>query len=115
MKLAKPFLIRFLIVILPLLGLYAYAQIAFRENRASHHPTDVGLSIAFLLIFMLFLMFVGFIVDLFIRIRRKQRQLAWIDALFLFLFITPITYIGCLIASRDCFCKWLIDTIDFVR
>jgi predicted permease len=115
MKLIKPFLIRLLIVAVPLLGLYCFAQMAFKANRSSEHPTDPGLGIAFLLIFILIILFIGFIIDFIRRLRYKQYQLAAIDSFFLLLFMIPIVYIGCLIASRDCFCKWLIDTIDFVR
>ncbi len=114
MKLTKPLLIRFLIVALPLLALYGFAQMAFRENRVKEHPTDVGLGIAVLLVFILLVLFFGFIVDVIIRIKRRQKSLALIDSVFLLLFTVPILYIVCLIASRDCFCKWLIDIVDFV-
>ncbi|TDQ06238.1 hypothetical protein [Pedobacter metabolipauper] len=114
MKLLKPFLKRFFLVAVPILAVYLFAQMAAKENRRSEHPTDVGLGIAFLLVFIFIVMFVAFIADLIIRIRGKQVSLAWMDAGFLLLFSIPITYIGCLIASRDCFCKWVIDTIDLI-
>lgn len=114
MKLNKPILTRLLIVAVPLLGLYGFAQMAFRANRLKEHPTDAGLGIAFLLVFILLILFFGFVVDVILRIKRKQRSLALIDAVFLLLFMIPVLYIGCLIASRDCLCKWLIDAVDFV-
>lgn len=115
MKLVKPFLIRLLIVTVPLLGLYIFAQMAFKANRSSEHPTDPGLGIAFLLVFMLIVLFIGFIVDFIRRLINKQYQLVTVDSFFLLLFVIPIAYIGCLIGSRDCFCKWIIDTVDFLR
>lgn len=115
MKTLKPFLIRFLVVAIPLLGIYIFAQIASGANRRREHPTDVGLGIAFLSVFAFLVLFVGFAIDFAIRIRRKQRLQVWMDVFFLFLFTIPIAYIICLIASRECFCKWLIDTIDWIR
>jgi len=115
MKKLKPFLIRFLIVTVPLLVIYGFAQMAVKANRESEHRTDVGLGIAFLSVFVFLILFVGFAIDLVIRIRRKQRPQVWMDAFFLFLFSIPIAYIICLMVSRDCFCKWLIDTIDWLR
>jgi len=115
MKTLKPFLIRFLTVAVPLLGIYIFAQIAANANRGREHPTDVGLGIAFLSVFTFLVLFVGFTVDLVIRVRRKQHSQVWMDSFFLFLFTIPIAYIICLITSRDCFCKWLIDTIDWIR
>lgn len=115
MKLIKSILIRFLIVAVPLLLLYGYAQMAFKANRQKEHPTDVGLGIAFLLVFILIALFIGFVVDFIKSLRYKQYSTAWVDFSFLLLFTIPILYIGCLIASRDCFCGWLIDTIDFAR
>jgi purine-cytosine permease-like protein len=115
MKLIKPILIRFLIVVLPLLILYFYSQMAFKANREREHPTDAGLGIAFLLVFILIVLAIGFVADFIKCLRRKQYKTAWIDFCFLLLFTIPILYIGCLMTSRDCFCGWLIDTIDFVR
>ncbi|MCD0490603.1 hypothetical protein LPB86_20365 [Pedobacter sp. MC2016-14] len=115
MKLLKPFLKRFLLIAVPLLVVFIFAKMAIRENRTDHHPTDVGLGIAFLLVFIFIVMFIAFLIDLMIRISRKQASLAWMDAGFLFFISIPITYICCLIASRECFCGWLIDTIDLVR
>lgn len=115
MKLIKPIFIRFLIVTVPLSILYFYAQMAFKANRQREHPTDAGLGIAFLLVFILLALAIGFVADLIKCLRRKQYKTAWIDFGFLLLFTVPILYIGCLMASRDCFCGWLIDTIDFAR
>jgi len=115
MKLIKPILIRLLTVAVPLLILYFYAQMAFKANRQREHPTDAGLGIAVLLVFILVVLAIGFITDFIKCLRRKQCKTAWIDFGFLLLFTIPILYIGCLMASRDCFCGWLIDTINFAR
>jgi len=115
MKIIKPIFIRFLIVAVPLLILYFYAQMAFKANRQRAHPTDAGLGIAFLLVFILVALFIGFVADFVKSLGRKQYRNAWIDFCFLLLFTIPVLYIGCLMASRDCFCGWLIDMIDFAR
>jgi purine-cytosine permease-like protein len=85
-------LIRFLIVAVPLLLLYFYAQMAFKANRQREHPTDAGLGIAFLLVFILTALFIGFVADFIKCLRRKQYQTVWIDFGFLLLFTIPILY-----------------------
>jgi membrane protease YdiL (CAAX protease family) len=111
----KPFIIRLLFVAVPLLLLYFYAQMAFEANRHKEHPTDAGLGIAILLVFILIVLFIGFLVDFIKNLRRKQYKIAGFDFCLLLLFTIPVIYIGCLMTSRDCFCGWLIDTIDFAR
>lgn len=115
MKLLKAFLLRLMIVVIPLLVLYCYAQIAFKANREKEHPTDAGLGIVVLLAFILIILFVGFLVDLLVRLSRKEYKIALINIPFLIPFIIFIVYIACLMASRECFCGWLIDTIDWMR
>lgn len=111
MKTLKHFLIRLLIILVPLVGSYFYAQIAFEENRQREHRTDAGFGIAFLLIFFLFILFVGFLFDFIIKLRTKQFKIVWIDLSFLLIFTIPIMYLVCLMTSRDCFCSWIIETI----
>lgn len=115
MKLLKAFLIRLLIVAIPLLALYFYAEIAFQANREKEHPTDAGLGIVVLLAFILIILFVGFLVDSLVRLSRKEYKIALINIPFLIPFVIFIIYIGCLMASRECVCGWLIDTIDWMR
>lgn len=115
MKLLKAFLLRLLIVSIPLLALYCYAEIAFEANRKKEHPTDAGLGIVVLLAFILIILFVGFLVDLLVRLSKKEYKIALINVPFLIPFVIFIIYIGCLMASRECFCGWLIDTIDWMR
>lgn len=112
MKLFKAFLIRLLITAIPLLALYAYAEIAFQANREKEHPTDVGLGIAILLAFIAMALFIGFLADLILRLVRKEYKIALINIPFLIPFIIIITYISCQMTSRECFCGWLIKVLQ---
>jgi hypothetical protein len=104
------FFVRFLIVSLPLLGLYFIAQMSFKANREREHPVDAGLGIAILLFFMLCFMFVGLIIDSAYRIRKKQFNIALTNLPFLLLFTFPILYIYCQMGyCEDCFCRWFLD------
>ena len=111
MELLKHFLIRFLIIGLPLIGLYFYSQIAFEANLNKEHPVDAGLGIAILIFTVLFIMFVGLFIDLGVRMIKKQNKIALTNVPFLLLFIIPISYIGCQFTTNceDCFCSWLIN------
>lgn len=111
--LSKQLIIRLLIAGVPLGGLYFFAQLSFKANRQKEHPTDVGLGIAFLLIFILLILFIGFTIDFIARLRRKQYEIALIDVPFLIPFVVLLLYLGCLMSSRDCFCEWIINTINF--
>ena len=71
MSLLKNFLIRLFVVIVPILGLYYYSEIAFEANRNREHRTDVGLGMAIFLFFILFFLFVGFTIDIIIRFVKK--------------------------------------------
>lgn len=113
MEIFKSFLKRLLITGLPLLGLYFFAQISFESNSRREHPTDAGLGIAILLFIILFLMTVGLLKDLVVRIKRKQYKVAATNIPFLLLFLFPILYIKCQMSDycEDCFCSWLIDIV----
>lgn len=115
MKLLKAFAIRLLIVAIPLLLLFLYAQIAFKANREREHPTDVGMGIVILLAFILIFMFIGFTIDIIFRLTKKDYKIALINLPFLIPFAIFIVYIGCLMSSRECICGWLIDTIKWMR
>ena len=56
------------------------------------HPTDVGLGMAILLTLILVFLFVGFVIDLIVRTRNKQKQIARIDLVFIVLFAVSILY-----------------------
>ncbi|WP_316847186.1 hypothetical protein [Pedobacter psychrodurus] len=92
MSLIKHVVMRIAIVGIPLLGWYVYSEIAYQANRMKEHPTDVGLGMAILLTLILFFLFVGFVIDLIVRIRNKQKQIANIDLVFIVLFAVPILY-----------------------
>jgi Ca2+/Na+ antiporter len=109
MKIIKHFLIRLLITAVPLLGLYFYAEMAFEANRMKEHPTDVGLGIAFLLIFILFVLCIGFGIDFIRRLRKKDYKIAMIDIPFLLPFIFIVLYFSCLMTSGGCFCDFIIN------
>ncbi|MGE8554219.1 MAG: hypothetical protein ACN6OB_09870 [Chryseobacterium jejuense] len=111
MKTLKLFLKRLLITVVPLISLYIFAQIAFQNNREREHPTDAGLGIAFLLTFILFSLFVGFMVDFIIRIKKKEYKTALVDLPFLLCFIIPALYLACLWGGGDGFCGWMLDSI----
>ena len=115
MKLLKAFLIRLSIVAIPLLALYFYAEIAFQANRKKEHPTDVGLGMVILLAFILIILLVGFLTDSVVRLSRKEYKIALINLPFLIPFAIFIIYISCLMASRECLCGWLIDTINWMH
>lgn len=111
MKLLKAFLVRLFCATIPLLAIYAYAEMAFRANRKSEHPTDVGLGIAMLLTLVATALFIGFLVDLVKKLRLKDYKTALIDVAFLIPFVLVITYIVCQMTSRECLCGWLIKAV----
>ena len=111
MKATKSFFLRLLITTSPLLALYLYAQIAFEANRQREHRTDTGLGVAFLLIFILLVLFVGFAFDLSKKAKIKNRKIVLIDIFFLLLLTTPLLYFGCLMFSNGCFCDWITNLI----
>lgn len=109
MKILKSVLKRLLISGVPFILLYFYSQFAIAANMQREHRTDVGLGIAFLFFFIMIILFIGFMVDLLQRLRRKEYQIAMTDVPFLLAFLFLILYIGCLMTSRACFCNWMID------
>ena len=113
MNVLKNFIIRILVVGIPLIGLYYYSQIVFEANRRREHPTDAGLGIALLLFALLLLLSIGLIVDLVIRIKKKEYKIALTNIPFLIIFLIPILYINCQMGDycEDCFCSWLIEKI----
>jgi hypothetical protein len=92
MSIIKPLALRIAIVAIPLFGWYVYSEIAYQANRMKEHPTDVGLGMAILLTMILFFLFIGFLIDLIVRIRNKQKQIANIDLVFIVLFAVPTLY-----------------------
>jgi hypothetical protein len=99
MEIFKSFLKRFLIVAIPLLGLYYFSELAFEANRQKEHPTDVGLGIAIFLFFILFILFLGFVIDTIIRIVKKEHKTILINVIFLLPFLILILYIGTLFSG----------------
>lgn len=81
---------RLLLVAAPLLALFVYAQIAFLQNGRKEHPTDAGLGIAIFLVFILVVLCAGFLVDVIVRLYRKQYDIAIVDASFLTVFLAVI-------------------------
>jgi hypothetical protein len=92
-NLLKHFLIRLLIVAIPLTALYFFAQMSFEANKRREHPVDAGLGIAILLFFILCLLFIGLVIDSAYRIRKRQNKIALTNLPFLLLFSIPIVYI----------------------
>ena len=105
MKITKHIIIRILAIAIPLLLLYFYSEMAFEANRQREHRTDVGLGIAFLLIFVLIILMVGFITDSIVRIYKKQYSIAMINVPFLLLFLIPVLYISCLFSREAFYCQ----------
>ncbi|REC44498.1 hypothetical protein [Chryseobacterium sp. 5_R23647] len=105
MKITKHIIIRILAVAIPLLLLYFYSEMAFEANRQREHRTDVGLGIAFLLVFVLIILMVGFITDSIIRIYKKEYSIALINVPFLLLFLIPVLYISCQFSSEAFYCQ----------
>ncbi|WP_315057028.1 hypothetical protein [Chryseobacterium indoltheticum] len=105
MKITKHIIIRILAVAVPLLLLYFYSEMAFEANRQREHRTDVGLGIAFLLVFVLIILLVGFITDFIVRIYKKQYSIAMINVPFLLLFLIPVLYISCLFSREAFYCQ----------
>ena len=99
MNLLKSFLIRLFVVIVPLLGLYYYSEIAFEANRNREHPTDVGLGMAVFLFFILLFLFVGFTIDIIIRFVKKEYKIVMIDTIFLLPFVFLLLYIATLFSG----------------
>lgn len=110
----KHFLTRLLIAATPLLALYAYAQMAFRHNRTTEHPTDVGLGIAFLLVLILLVLFLGFVVDGIAQLRKRAFNKATINLVLLLFLMLPLVYLICMMSSRACFCSTIIKLVDFI-
>lgn len=115
MKTLTLFLKRLLITAIPLVSLFIFAETAFQNNRSKEHPTDVGLGIALMLTFILFSLFIGFMADFIIRIRRKEYKTALTDLPFLLCFIIPALYLNCLWSGGDGFCSWMLDTVRNLR
>lgn len=105
MKITIHIIIRILAVVIPLLLLYFYSEMAFEANRQREHRTDVGLGIAFLLVFVLIILMVGFITDSIIRIYKKQYSIVLINVPFLLLFLIPVLYISCQFSSEAFYCQ----------
>ncbi|WP_268849363.1 hypothetical protein [Flavobacterium aestivum] len=107
------FFARFLILSIPLVGLYFFAQMSFKANREREHPVDAGLGIAFLLFFILCAMFIGLTIDSAYRIRKKQFNIALTNLPFFLLFTLPILYLYCQIGyCEDCFCGWFLESLQ---
>lgn len=115
MKPWKAFLLRLLLYVIPIVGLYIFSQMAIADSRQQEHRTDVGLGIVVVSAFVLAFMSICIVADMLARIVKKEYKIALIDLLFLLPAITFVIYIGCLMASRECFCGWLIDTIGWMR
>lgn len=105
MKITKHILIRILAVVIPLLLLYFYSEMAIEENRKREHRTDVGLGIAILFVFVMIFLIGGFIVDFIVRISKKQYSIAVIDVPFLILFLIQVLYISCQFSGKAFYCK----------
>lgn len=107
------FLIRLLIVVIPLTAIYFFAKLAFEENRRKEHPTDVGLGIAIISFNVFIILFIGFLVEFIKRIKKKQYDIALIDVLFLLLFFVPILYIHCQMGGCcNFFCDGFINLVS---
>lgn len=110
--LLKSFLKRLLLIVIPIVALYFYAQMAFEANSRREHRTDAGLGIAFLATGLLLVLFLVFLVDIIKKIRIKNYNIVKIDAVFLLILSTPIAYLICQITSRNCFCTSIIKIGD---
>lgn len=111
MSLKKHLLKRLLFTLIPLLSLYLFAQISFETSKNDLHRGDSGLGIVFLLIFILLVLFFGFIIDSIIKIRRKEYKIFQLNILFLLPIILFLSYFLCLMTSRCFFCEALIDWV----
>ncbi|WP_300673340.1 hypothetical protein [Soonwooa sp.] len=112
--LLKSFLKRLLLIVIPLVALYFYAQMAFKHNMEREHPTDVGLGIAFLATGLLLVLLLIFLFDIFKKLKVKNYNIVKIDAFFLLFLSAPIAYLICQITSRDCFCTAVINIGDSI-
>lgn len=110
--LLKSFLKRLMLIVLPIVALFFYAQIAFEANSQREHRTDAGLGIAFLATGLLFVLLLIFIADFFKKLRLKNYNIVKIDVIFLLILSTPIAYLICQITSRNCFCTSIIELGD---
>jgi len=112
-KILIHFFARLLIISVPLLALYLFAEMSFKANREKEHPTDVGLGIAIVLFMLLCFLCFGLLIDSIYRIRRKEYGIALTNLPFLLLFSLPILYINCKMGSycEDCFCSWFTELI----
>ena len=115
MKPWKAFLLRLLLYVIPIIGLYLFAQLAIEDSRQQEHRTDVGFGIVVVSAMVLAFMSACLVADMLARIVKKEYKIALMDLLFLLPSIIFVIYIGCLMASRECFCGWLIDTIGWMR
>lgn len=111
-KIIKHITIQLLIIIIPLGGLYLFAQHIFAENRNREHPTDAGLGIAILLFFILIVLFIYFIVNTFIKYRKREYKLLTINCVFILIFTLPILNIHCLMGGKLFFCDDFLNFID---
>lgn len=112
MKNLRPFLIRTVFTVIPLLLLYGFAEYSFVQSRKMEHRGDAGLGIAFLLTAILFILFAGYLIDIIVKFRKKQFSVMWIDVAFLIPVLVVILYFVCMIANPFCFCDFLKNSIN---
>ncbi|MEN7550061.1 hypothetical protein AAG747_19215 [Rapidithrix thailandica] len=110
----KFFLVRLLIVILPLVVLYFAFEAGVEANNQKEHKTDVGLGFAILLFFIFIILTVGFVIDFIKNLYKKHYDIALIDIPFLLVFLIPIIYIHCQMGGCcEGFCDWYINFLNF--
>ncbi|WP_075343365.1 hypothetical protein [Tenacibaculum agarivorans] len=100
---------KLLVIVIPLLCLYVYAQLVFAENHKKEHPTDVGLGIAIVLFFILSILVVIFLADVLKHFKQREFVLLAIDVFFLILLCIPVLNIDCLMGGDFFFCEELLS------
>ena len=88
--LLKSILKRLLLLIIPYCGLYVYTQFAFEKDSQREHYSNAGLGIAVFGMGILTLLILIFLVDLFRKIRSKNRKLIIVDLVFLSVLSIPL-------------------------
>lgn len=111
-KTIKHIAIQLLIILLPLGGLYLFAQHTFEENSKRQHRTDAGLGIAILLFFILAILFIYFVANTIVKYRKKEYKLLAINCVFLLIFALSILNIHCLIGGELFICDNFLNFID---
>lgn len=92
---ARRVLLRLRLPLGVLLPFWGFAHWVIQSGQDDRHRGDVGLGLALLLAALCVGLLVGYLVDVVLRIHRRENLLIAIDLLVLFLLSMPFGWVGC--------------------